>query len=74
MKLKDLGEPWSRVYLNHDKHPVYRRENGRLRKKMNDYRKKQEFQDNPRERVKIVKGELVVDGNVIDRNTFSSFH
>ena len=73
VKLKDLGDPWSRIYLNHDKHSVYRHENNRLRKKMNDYRKKQEFQDNPKERVKIVKGELKVDGNVIDRNTFSSF-
>ena len=72
-KLKDLGEPWNRVYLNHDKHPVYRYENNRLRKKMNDYRKKPEFQDNPKEKVKIIKGELVVDGNVVDRNTFSSF-
>ena len=48
-------------------------ENNRLRKKMNDYRKKPEFQDNPKEKVKIIKGELVVDGNVVDRNTFSSF-
>jgi hypothetical protein len=72
-KLKDLGEPWNRVYLNHDKHPVYRYENNRIRKKMNDYRRKPEFQDNPKEKVKIIKGELVVDGNVIDRNTFSSF-
>ena len=44
-----------------------------LRKKMNDLRKKPEFQDNARERVKIVKGELLVDDNVVDRNTFSSF-
>ena len=48
VKLKDLGQPWSRVYLNHDKHPVYRRENNRLRKKINEYRKMQEFQDNPK--------------------------
>ena len=73
-KLKELGEPWNKVYLNHDKHPVYRYENNRIRKKMNDYRKKPEFQDNPKEKVKIVKGELLVDGNVVDRNTFSSFH
>ena len=65
--------PWKKVYLNRDKHSVYRSENSRLRKKMNDLRKKPEFQDNPRERVKIVKGELLVDGTVVDKNTFSSF-
>ena len=27
--LKDLGEPWNKVYLNHDKQPVYRHENNR---------------------------------------------
>ena len=73
IKLKDLGEPWRSIYLNHDKHPVYRYENNRLRKKMNEYRKMPEFQDNPKTRVKIMKGELMVDGNVVDRNTFSSF-
>ena len=73
IKLKDLGEPWKKVYLNRDKHSVYRYENNRLRKKMNDLRKKPEFQDNARERVKIVKGELLVDDNIVDRNTFSSF-
>lgn len=73
VRLKDLGEPWKHVYLNHDKHSVYRFENNRLRRKMNEYRKKPEFQDNSKERVKISKGELVVDGNVVDRNMFSSF-
>ena len=73
IRLKDLNEPWKKVYLNRDKHAVYRHENNRLRKKMNDLRKKPEFQDNPRERVKIIKGELKVDGAVVDRNTFSSF-
>ena len=70
--LKDLGEPWNKVFLNRDEHPVYRSENNRLRRKMNEYRKKPEFQDNPKEHVKIVKGELTVDGNVVDRNTFKS--
>ena len=73
IKLKELAEPWKKVYLNRDKHPVYRCENNRLRKKMNDLRKKPEFQDNPRERVKIAKGQLLVDGTVVDKNTFSSF-
>ena len=73
IKLKELEEPWKKVYLNRDKHSVYRAENNRLRKKMNDLRKKPEFQDNPRERVKIAKGELLVNGDVVDRNTFSSF-
>ena len=71
--MKDLDDPWKKVYLNRDKHSVYRYENNRLRKKMNDLRKKPEFQDNPRQRVKIVKGELLVDEIVVDRNTFSSF-
>ena len=73
IKLKDLQEPWKKVYLNRDKHPVYRYENNRLRMKMKDLRKKPEFQDNSRERVKINKGQLTVDGTVVDRNTFSSF-
>ena len=73
IRLKDLEEPWKKVYLNRDKHSVYRYENNRLRKKMNDLRKKPEFQDIAKERVKIVKGELLVDDNIVDRNTFSSF-
>lgn len=72
-KLKDLEEPWKKIYVNRDEHPVYRSENNRLRKKMNDFRKKPEFQENARERVKIVKGELKADGKTIDKNTFSSF-
>ena len=72
-RLKDLGEPWKKVYLNRDKHPVYRVENNRLRRKMNEYRKKPEYQEDSKTRVKITKGELLVDGSVIDRNMFSSF-
>ena len=73
VKLKDLGEPWKKVFLNRDKHPVYRSENNRLRWKMKEYRNKPEFRDNAKERVKINKGELLVDGAVIDKNTFSNF-
>ena len=46
--IKDLGEPWKKVYLNRDKHAVYRCENNRLRKKMNEYRKKQNFRITPK--------------------------
>ena len=70
--LKDLGEPWNKIYLNRDEHSVYRAEKNRLRRKMNDLRKKPEFEDNPKERVKIIKGDLVVDDEVVDKNTFKS--
>ena len=37
-KLRAAEEPWSRVYLNYDQHPVVVQENNRLRKKMKDLR------------------------------------
>ena len=53
--------------MNRDEHAVYRAEKNRLRRKLNDLRKKPELEDNPKERVKIVKGDLVVDDEVVDK-------
>ena len=69
-RLKNLGEPWKKVFINYDNHPVYQRERNRLRLRMNELRKSDEYADNPTERVKIVKGELKVDDATIDRNFF----
>ena len=55
-----------KIYVKKDTHPVYVQETGRLRTKM---KKLKEIPGNE-DRVKIVNGNLEVDGKVIDRNTF----
>ena len=64
-KLKDLPEPWNKVYFNRDTHPVYQNEHKRLRKKFNELKR----QGNP-DSVKLTKGELTVDGVTVDKNIF----
>ena len=64
-KLKDLPEPWNKVYFNRDTHPVYQKEHKRLRKKFNELK----AQGNP-DSVKLVKGVLTVDDNIVDKNIF----
>ena len=65
-KIKDLPEPWNKVYFNRDTHPVYQNESKRLRKKFKDLKTNH---DNP-ESVQLVKGKLTVDGVVVDKNIF----
>lgn len=67
--LKDAREPWKRVYLNRDEHPVVVQENSRLRKKMNGLKKKEEYKG---KNIKIEKGKLKVDGQIVDQNLFFS--
>ena len=68
-KLKSLPEPWSKVYVKKDLHPVYSKENQRIRKKRYDLQT--QFNNNNEQReVKIVNGQLQVDGVTVDRNLF----
>ena len=64
-KLKDLPEPWNKVYFNRDTHPVYQKEHKRLRKKFNELK----GQGNP-DSVKLTKGILTVEGVTVDKNIF----
>ena len=60
---------WTKVYIKKDLHPVYAKENQRIRKKQYDL--STHFSSNNEEKeVKIVKGALLVDGVVVDRNLF----
>ena len=61
-KIKNLDDPWKYVYINRDSHPVFQKENNRLRQKMNELRKLPEYAENAKERIKIMKGELKIDG------------
>ena len=67
-KLKSQAA-WSKVYMKKDLHPVYAKENQRIRKKRYDL--STQFSANNEQRdVKIVKGQLQVDGVTVDRNLF----
>ena len=68
-KLKAFGNPLDKVYINRDTHPVYQKENQRLRKKFNDLKKRADLQQEPN-RVKLTKGLLTLDDVTIDRNIF----
>ena len=49
--LKDANEPWKRVFIKKDLHPVYVKENNRIRKKM--YALKQDPANNNKIRSKL---------------------
>ena len=68
-KMKNKTNPWNKVFINRDYHPVSQKEYQRLRKKMIDLKKKPGFEHSTG-RVKIVNGELQVDGVTVDKNTF----
>ena len=70
-KLKSLNVPLSKIYINRDTHPVYRKEHQRLRKKLNELRKRPDLQETGQ--VKIIKGELIVNDVTIDRNIFLNY-
>ena len=63
--LKHKDEPWKKIYIKKDLHPVYTKEKQRLYNMMKDLRKK-----NPDKDIKIDKGQLLVDGLKVDSNTF----
>ena len=67
IKMKEAPEPWSKVYIKKDQHPVYLNENNRLRKKAAELRKKQ---GNEQKDIKIQDGKLMMDNVVIDQNLF----
>ena len=62
--LKKLPASWSKIYIKKDRHPVYLKENKRISKKMYDLKKDL---NNREKNIRIDKGRLVVDGNVIDK-------
>ena len=63
--LKDAAEPWNLVYINYDQHPAVVEENKRLRRKKKTL---QGLEENKDKEIKIEKGELKVDGTVVDSN------
>ena len=70
-KLKQKGEVFSKIYLNRDSHPVYRKESARIRQRL--YRIKQTERHKGNEcDAKIVNGKLIWNNDVIDQNLF--FH
>ena len=70
-KLKEKGDVFNRIFINRDAHPVYQKENSRLRKRLSDI-KRIENEKGVDCDAKIVKGKLIWNQNVIDQNMF--FH
>ena len=67
VKLKDAPEPWNKVFIKKDQHPVYVAENNRLRRKVADLKK---VRGNENKEIKIENGKVLVDNNVVDQNMF----
>ena len=65
--LKNETAPWNKVYIKKDLHPVLVRENNRLRQK---FKKLQQCPENKDREIKLEKGKLKVDGEIIDQNLF----
>ena len=64
--LRSKVEPWKKVFIKKDLHPVYRKENSRILKKMKELK-----ENNPPEtEIRIENGALLVNGNIVDRNSF----
>ena len=68
-KLKLLPDPWKKIYINKDVHPVYLKENQRIRKAMQELKKVPGY-EHQTGRVKLENGKLTVDGRVVDNNLF----
>ena len=66
-KLKTLAEPWSKVYVNKDLHPVYQQENRRISSRFKELKNDP---GNTGKTVALTKGKLLVEGNVVDQNRF----
>ena len=69
-KLKRLQDPWKKVYIKRGNHIVFQKEFNRVGKKMSNLRALPEYADNLTGRIKIIKGDLKVDGVPIDKNHF----
>ena len=57
------------MYINKDTHPVYLNENKRIRKRMQELKRRPELAHETN-RVKLENGRLKVDGVIIDKNLF----
>ena len=57
------------IYINKDTHPVYIQETQRIRKRMHELKKVPGY-GHETNRVRIVGGNLQVDGQTIDKNLF----
>ena len=68
--LKETDGMLSSVFINRDSHPVYQKEHHRLRKKLAEVKRNEQLRGNINSDAKIVKGELIVNGTVVDRNIF----
>ena len=68
-KLKNIQDPWKNIYINRDAHPVYAKENKRIRDKVKMLKAQPGF-SHESNRVKIVKGHIQVDNVITDRNLF----
>ena len=64
-ELRTKQVPWNKVYLNYDLHPADLEENKRLRRKKKTL---QNLEENKEKEIKIEKGNLLVDGNIVDSN------
>ena len=70
-KLKEKGGQLLKIFINRDSHPVYQKENARLRHRLAKIRQNEREKDNECD-AKIVKGKLVWNDKIIDQNLF--FH
>ena len=59
-------EPWRNIYIKKDLHPVYRKENQRIQKKIRELKQN----DTANSEIKISDGALTVNGEVVDHNSF----
>ena len=66
-KLKEKGGQLLKIFINRDSHPVYQKENARLRYWLAKIRQKEEEKDNECD-AKIAKGKLVWKDKFIDQN------
>ena len=67
-RLKGLSAPWANIYINKDLSPVLVQENKRLREKKKRLSSSDDMKDKD---VRIEKGRLKVDDEVIDQSILS---
>ena len=68
--LKNYEVSWNKVYLKKDLHPVFIKENQKIRKSEIHKKMKLLKEQNTEKSVKIVKGYLMVDDVIVDKNIF----
>ena len=70
-KLKEKGGDLMKIFINRDTHPVYQKESARLRQRLSKIKQSERELNNECD-AKIIKGKLVWNGDVVDKNLF--FH